>query len=84
METLEQKLGIMLKDAREKAGLTQLQVAEEMLLTKQRISEIEKGRARIPLSKIQRFCEVVGVEFSFSVDGLTHSQGTIHNSTEGS
>ena len=50
-------LGELLKDEREKANLTQAEMAEKTGTKKSYISRIENGRADIQLSTLYRFIE---------------------------
>jgi len=52
------KIGILLKMARENAGLTQEQLAEKLSTQKSAISRIENHAEDIRLSTIERFAEV--------------------------
>jgi HTH-type transcriptional regulator/antitoxin HipB len=54
------KLGVMLKAAREKAGLTQAEVARRLGTHKSAISRMENHADNIRLTTLQRFAEAVG------------------------
>jgi len=56
------KLGALLRQAREDAGLTQGQVAERLQTQKSAISRIENQTTDIRLSTLQRYAEAVGRE----------------------
>lgn len=42
----KQTIGEMLKELREKKGLTQKELAKELSITRQAISELERGKAK--------------------------------------
>lgn len=60
-------IGVLLKMAREEAGLTQEQVARKLQTKKSAISRIENHAEDIRLSTIKRFAEAVGrnIELNF-------------------
>ena len=61
------KIGVMLRMAREDAGLTQEQVAERLQTKKSAISRIENHAEDIPLSTLERFAEAVGKHLSLKI-----------------
>jgi len=54
----------LLKEARKKAGLTQVEVAEALGWGQSLVSKIERGEIRIDPIELQRFAELYGVELS--------------------
>jgi ribosome-binding protein aMBF1 (putative translation factor) len=54
------KLGVLLKQARKEAGLTQQQVAEQLRTTKSVISRMENHAKDIRLSTLEKFARAVG------------------------
>ena len=54
------KLGVLLKQARVDAGMTQEQIATELNTTKSVISRMENHATDIRLSTIEKFAKVVG------------------------
>jgi transcriptional regulator with XRE-family HTH domain len=54
------KVGALLRQAREKAGLTQEQVAERLDTKKSSISRIENSSGSIRLSTIERYARAIG------------------------
>ncbi|MEX0772069.1 MAG: helix-turn-helix transcriptional regulator [Balneolales bacterium] len=54
------KIGILLKQAREKAGLTQDEVAERLQTKKTAVSRIENHAEDIRLSTLQRYARAFG------------------------
>ena len=56
----EFKIGVLLKQAREKAGLTQEQLARKLRTKKTAISRIENHAQDIKLSTIQKVAKALG------------------------
>ena len=56
----EFKIGVMLKIAREEAGLTQDQLAEKLNTKKTAISRIENHAEDIKLSTLEKFAHALG------------------------
>ncbi|MBW1720117.1 MAG: helix-turn-helix transcriptional regulator [Deltaproteobacteria bacterium] len=54
------KLGVLLKQARVDAGLTQAQIANELHTTKSVISRMENHATDIRLSTLEKFAKAVG------------------------
>ena len=54
------KIGVMLKQAREDAGLTQEELARRLHTKKTAISRIENHAEDIKLSTLERFAEAIG------------------------
>ena len=54
------KLGVLLKQARVEAGMTQEQIANELHTTKSVISRMENHATDIRLSTLEKFAKVVG------------------------
>ena len=54
------KIGVMLRQARESAGLTQEDVAQSLNTTKSAISRIENHAEDIRLSTLSRYAKAVG------------------------
>ena len=54
------KLGVLLKQARVDAGMTQEQIANELQTTKSVISRMENHATDIRLSTLEKFAKVVG------------------------
>lgn len=63
----EFKIGVILKQAREKAGLTQEDIAERLHTKKSAISRIENHAEDIRLSTLEKFVRAVGKELKVSV-----------------
>ena len=56
----EFKIGVLLKMAREEAGLTQEQLAEKLHTKKTAISRIENHAEDIKLSTLEKFAQALG------------------------
>lgn len=54
------KIGVMLKMAREEAGLTQVQLAEKLHTKKTAISRIENHAEDIKVSTLEKFAQALG------------------------
>ena len=54
------KLGVLLREAREKAGLTQEELARRMNTKKSAISRIENHAEDIKLSTLEKFAQAIG------------------------
>ena len=54
------KLGVLLRQAREKAGLTQEELARRMNTKKSAISRIENHAEDIKLSTLEKFAQAIG------------------------
>lgn len=53
----------LLKQAREKAGLSQVELADRLNATQTFISKCERGERRLDLIEARAFCEAIGVSF---------------------
>lgn len=58
------KLGVLLRQARENAGLTQEEVAERLNTKKSAISRIENHAGDIRLSTLRRYARAVGLQLA--------------------
>jgi len=65
------KIGVILRQAREAAGLTQDEVAQRLQTKKSAISRIENHADDVRLSTIRRYAEAVGANLQIR---LAHSQ----------
>jgi HTH-type transcriptional regulator / antitoxin HipB len=67
-ESYEQfKIGVILKIAREEAGLTQEQLAEKLNTKKSAISRIENHAEDIKLSTLEKFAQALGKKLEVRV-----------------
>ncbi len=63
------KIGVILRQAREAAGLTQDQVAKKLHTQKSAISRIENHADDVRLSTIRRYAEAVGASLQIRLSG---------------
>ena len=61
------KIGVMLRAAREEAGLTQEQLAEKLHTCKSAISRIENHAEDIRLSTLEKFAEAIGKRLTLKI-----------------
>jgi len=61
------KVGALLRQAREKAGLTQEQVAQRLETKKSPISRIENSAGSIRLSTLERYADAIGWQLSLDL-----------------
>jgi ribosome-binding protein aMBF1 (putative translation factor) len=61
------RIGVILRQARQEAGLTQEQVAEKLQTKKSAISRIENHAEDIRLSTLENFAEAVGKHLQLEV-----------------
>jgi transcriptional regulator with XRE-family HTH domain len=59
-----ERLGVLLREAREKAGLTQGEMAQRLGRPQQYVSAAELGRQRLDLWELVRICRAIGVPLS--------------------
>lgn len=63
------KIGIMLKQAREKAGMTQDDIARRLRTKRSSVSKIENHAEDMPLSTIQKYARVLGKNLRVEILG---------------
>jgi len=61
------KIGLVLRTAREKAGLTQDEVAARLSTKKSAISRIENHAEDIRLSTLEKFAEAIGKRLTLKI-----------------
>ena len=61
------KIGVLLRQARERAGLTQEEVAVRLATKKSAISRIENSAGSIRLSTLERYARAVGCQLSLEL-----------------
>jgi HTH-type transcriptional regulator/antitoxin HipB len=61
------KIGVLLRQAREKAGLTQEDVADRLETKKSAISRIENSAGSIRLSTLERYAQAIGWQLSLEL-----------------
>ena len=64
---LEFKIGVLLRQAREEAGLTQEEVAQKLNTKKSAISRMENYAEDVRLSTLGKYAKVLGKKLYFSV-----------------
>ena len=64
---LEFKIGVLLRQAREEAGLTQEEVAEKLNTQKSAISRMENHAEDVRLSTLGKYAKVLGKRLYLSV-----------------
>ncbi len=64
---LEFKIGILLRQAREEAGLTQEEVAQKLNTKRSAISRIENHAEDVKLSTLGKYAKALGKKLLFSV-----------------
>ena len=60
----------VLREARERSGLTQVQLAERLGQTQSFVSKCERGERRLDFVEVHAFCSDLGVTLSDFVRGL--------------
>lgn len=70
------KVGALLRQAREKAGLTQEQVAERLETKKSAISRIENSAGSIRFSTLERYAQAIGWQISLELRPAQKSSGS--------
>lgn len=61
------KIGVLLRQARERAGLTQEEVAQRLETKKSAISRMETSAGSIRLSTLERYARAIGWELSLEL-----------------
>lgn len=69
------KVGALLRQAREEAGLTQEQVAERLETKKSAISRIENSAGSIRFSTLERYARAIGWQLSLELRPPQKSAG---------
>ncbi len=64
---IEFKLGVLLRHAREEAGLTQEEVAQKLNTNKSAISRIENHAEKVTLSTLGKYANAIGKKIHYSV-----------------
>ena len=63
------RLGLNIRTARESKGLSQKQLAEELQITNEHLSHLERGRRRVQLDTLNRICELLDVPYEQLLEG---------------
>lgn len=64
-----------LRDARERAGLTQVQLARRIGETQTFVSKCERGERRIDVIELRTFCQALGLNLKQFVTALERGMG---------
>lgn len=64
-------IGLRLKQARLKAGLTQQEMAEKTNLSVAFISRIERGTSHINLKRLSEFCSILNISEGSILNGVS-------------
>lgn len=59
------KIGDVLKSAREKAGLTQLELSSMVGVSRAYYADIERGRYNPSLKVLTRLADILGIDLNF-------------------
>lgn len=67
------KIGDVLKSAREKAGLTQMELSNKVGVSRAYYADVERGRYTPSLKVLSRLADILGIDLNFlkSDDGNT-------------
>jgi transcriptional regulator with XRE-family HTH domain len=60
----------LLKDAREKAGITQVDLAKRLGQTQSFVSKIERGDRRLDIVQLRTLCQVYGITLADFVERM--------------
>jgi transcriptional regulator with XRE-family HTH domain len=60
----------LLREAREQAGVTQVQLAEKLHQTQSFVSKIERGDRRLDIIQLRAICQVLGLTLPAFVERL--------------
>jgi transcriptional regulator with XRE-family HTH domain len=66
-------LGETLRQAREKAGVTQVELAARLKQTQSYVSKLERGAVRLDFVQVRRICLALGVGFTALAKEFEHS-----------
>jgi ribosome-binding protein aMBF1 (putative translation factor) len=66
----------LLKEARETAGITQVQLAKKLKQSQSFVSKIERGDRRIDIVQLRTICKIVGTTLMEFVARLEKELGT--------
>ncbi|MGO1540080.1 MAG: helix-turn-helix domain-containing protein [Luteimonas sp.] len=67
-----QQLGPLLRALRKQAGLTQADVAGQLGVTRQAVSELENRPESATFERLTKLCAVLGVEIALQPRGAPH------------
>lgn len=65
-----ERIGILMREYREKANMTQIEVGKKMGVGKQAVSNYELGLRKITMEQMDSFCKAVGITMNEFADKL--------------
>lgn len=65
----------LLRDARERGGLSQMELSTKLGKPQSYISKIERGERRLDVIELRRICQVLNLDLRKFVDSLEHAIG---------
>ena len=83
MAITPEDLGHRLTQAREAAGLSQIQVANYLSVSRQSVSSLEQGHRPIDLPTLHRLMELYGVSLSWLVGDAKPTASTLRDGVAG-
>ena len=72
-----EKIGTVLKAAREKAGLTQIELAEKAGVTRAYYADVERGRYTPSLRVLSKLSEILNIDLNFLKENDGNTSDTI-------
>jgi transcriptional regulator with XRE-family HTH domain len=60
----------LLKEARQEAGMTQVQLAKKLRLTQSLYSKMERGECRMDMIQVRKICRILGLTLPEFVERL--------------
>lgn len=63
----------LLRQAREAAGITQVQLAKKLRLTQSLYSKMERGECRMDIIQVRTICRILGITFPEFIDRLENA-----------
>jgi len=70
----QERLLKLLRDAREKAGVTQVELAAKLGVPQSFVSKVESGERRVDLIELQAICKAMGISLTEFVGEFEHSR----------
>ena len=66
---------MLLRQARQEAGMTQVQLAKKLRLTQSLYSKMERGECRMDMIQVRRICRILGFTLPQFVERLEKELG---------
>jgi len=54
----------LLKERREKLGITQIEIGATLKMTQSAVSKVERGERRLDVIELRQWCQGLGISFS--------------------